>query len=136
LNLAPTEVLEALNRLLDDNRGSFMKLELALKFTCLEVYVPEKDLVVKAHPQFRLFATQNPIGRYAGRKRLSRAFLNRFVVLNIKQPSDNELVEIVCKRCQVQKSAADIMINVMEKLKEMRSNMNLFSSTDAFMTLR
>ncbi|KAI6182875.1 Midasin [Aphelenchoides bicaudatus] len=121
LNLAPTEVLEALNRLLDDNR---------------EVYVPEKDLVIKAHPQFRLFATQNPIGRYAGRKRLSRAFLNRFVVLNIKQPSNNELVEIVVKRCKVHKSAADIMINVMEKLKELRSGMNLFSSTDAFMTLR
>lgn len=113
--------MEALNRLLDDNR---------------EVYVPERDQVVRADPQFRLFATQNPIGRYSGRKRLSRAFLNRFVVLNIQQPPNNELVEIVCKRCKVQKSAADIMINVMEKLKELRSAMSLFSSTDSFMTLR
>jgi len=42
LNLAPSEVLEALNRLLDDNR---------------ELVIPETQEVVKAHPAFRLFAT-------------------------------------------------------------------------------
>lgn len=51
LNLAPTEVLEALNRLLDDNR---------------ELFVPELQEVVKPHPEFMLFATQNPPGAYAG----------------------------------------------------------------------
>lgn len=106
------------------------------RLSSLEVYVPEKDQIVKAHPQFRLFATQNPVARYSGRKRLSRALLNRFVVLDIQQPPNNELVEIVCKRCRIQKSAADIMISVMEKLKELRSSMSLFSSTDSFMTLR
>jgi midasin (ATPase involved in ribosome maturation) len=45
LNLAPSEVLEALNRLLDDNR---------------ELYIPETQEVVKPHPRFMLFATQNP----------------------------------------------------------------------------
>ena len=43
----PSEVLEALNRLLDDNR---------------ELYVPETQQAHKAHPHFRLFATQNPAG--------------------------------------------------------------------------
>jgi midasin len=42
LNLAPSEVLEALNRLLDDNR---------------EVNIVETQTVIKAHPQFRIFAT-------------------------------------------------------------------------------
>jgi hypothetical protein len=51
LNLAPTEVLEALNRLLDDNR---------------ELFVPELQEVVKPHPHFMLFGTQNPPGTYAG----------------------------------------------------------------------
>lgn len=53
LNLAPTDVLEALNRLLDDNR---------------ELFVAETQEVVKAHPRFMLFATQNPPGLYGGRK--------------------------------------------------------------------
>jgi midasin len=49
LNLAPTDVLEALNRLLDDNR---------------ELYIPETQETVKAHPMFMLFATQNPPGKF------------------------------------------------------------------------
>lgn len=53
LNLAPSEVLEALNRLLDDNR---------------EIFIPETQETVKAHPAFQLFATQNPPGLYGGRK--------------------------------------------------------------------
>lgn len=53
LNLAPTDVLEALNRVLDDNR---------------ELFIPETQTIVKAHPGFRLFATQNPPGLYGGRK--------------------------------------------------------------------
>ncbi len=44
-------------RLLDDNR---------------ELYVPELQEVVRPHPHFMLFATQNPPGIYAGRKTLSR----------------------------------------------------------------
>lgn len=53
LNLAPTDVLEALNRLLDDNR---------------ELFITETQETVKAHPRFMLFATQNPPGLYGGRK--------------------------------------------------------------------
>lgn len=53
LNLAPSDVLEALNRVLDDNR---------------ELFIPETQTLVKAHPKFMLFATQNPPGLYGGRK--------------------------------------------------------------------
>ncbi len=53
LNLAPTEVLEALNRVLDDNR---------------ELFIPENQELVRAHPNFLIFGTQNPPGIYAGRK--------------------------------------------------------------------
>lgn len=53
LNLAPSDVLEALNRLLDDNR---------------ELFIAETQTTVKAHPRFLLFATQNPPGLYGGRK--------------------------------------------------------------------
>ena len=53
LNLAPSEVLEALNRVLDDNR---------------ELFIAETQTTVKANHNFRLFATQNPPGLYGGRK--------------------------------------------------------------------
>lgn len=53
LNLAPSDVLEALNRVLDENR---------------ELYIPETQTTVKANCKFRLFATQNPPGLYGGRK--------------------------------------------------------------------
>ena len=108
-------------QLLDDNR---------------EVYVPEKDEVVRADSRFRIFATQNPVGAYAGRKRLSRAFLNRFVVLNVQPPPADELAAIVCARCGVHATAAALMIDVMTELKRLRSGARLFSAADAFMTLR
>jgi midasin len=66
LNLAPSEVLEALNRLLDDNR---------------ELYVPETQETVRPHAHFALFATQNPVGLYGGRKPLSQALRNRSIRL-------------------------------------------------------
>lgn len=53
LNLAPSDVLEALNRLLDDNR---------------ELLISETQETVKAHNSFLLFATQNPPATYGGRK--------------------------------------------------------------------
>lgn len=67
LNLAPSEVLEALNRLLDDNR---------------ELFIPETQQTIKPHPNFLLFATQNPPGIYGGRKvlfSLSRTFSHNFL---------------------------------------------------------
>ncbi len=47
-------MLEALNRLLDDHR---------------ELYLAETNETVRAHPDFAVFATQNPAGgAYGGRK--------------------------------------------------------------------
>lgn len=64
LNLAPSEVLEALNRLLDDN---------------CELFISDTQETIRPHRQLRIFATQNPAGIYGGRKLLSRAFRNRFL---------------------------------------------------------
>jgi hypothetical protein len=84
LNLAPSEVLEALNRLLDDNR---------------ELYISETQETVKPHPHFRLFATQNPAGAYGGRKALSRAFRNRFVEIHMGDIPNDEVRRMpTCRR--------------------------------------
>jgi midasin len=76
LNLAKTEILECLNRLLDDNR---------------ELFIPEQQCHIKPHRWFRIFATQNPVS-YAGRKVLSRAFKNRFINIDFNNISVEDII--------------------------------------------
>ena len=51
--------------------------------------------MVKAHQGFRIFATQNPTEGYGGRKELSEAFKNRFVMINVPEVPVEELSEIL-----------------------------------------
>ena len=102
LNLAPSEALEFLNRLLDDNR---------------ELFIPETQETVKAHSNFMLFATQNPPGSYGGRKMLSRAFRNRFIELHFNDIPANELEFILHKRCKMALSYTKKMVHVMKDLQ-------------------
>ncbi|KAF8562123.1 hypothetical protein P879_04155 [Paragonimus westermani] len=121
LNLAPTDILEALNRVLDDNRT---------------VFIPDTQEVVRAHSHFRLFATQNPPGLYAGRKMLSRALRNRFIELHFDPIPRDELEIILEKRCALPRSRAHRLVEVMHRLQLARCNSNLFQGKDSFITLR
>nr|XP_045010044.1 midasin isoform X2 [Jaculus jaculus] len=121
LNLAPTDVLEALNRLLDDNR---------------ELLVTETQEVVKAHPRFMLFATQNPPGLYGGRKVLSRAFRNRFVELHFDELPSTELEIILHKRCSLPPSYCSKLVKVMLDLQSYRRSSSVFAGKQGFITLR
>lgn len=121
LNLAPSEVLEALNRLLDDNR---------------ELYLAEVNETVKPHADFRLFATQNPSGAYGGRKPLSRAFRNRFVELHVSDIPSAEMVTILEQRCGCPPSHAKILVAVMNELRQRRSTSGLFLGKDGYITPR
>ncbi|XP_039293225.1 midasin-like [Nilaparvata lugens] len=121
LNLAPTDVLEALNRVLDDNR---------------ELYIPETQQLVKADPRFRLFATQNPPGLYGGRKMLSRAFRNRFVELHFDEIPPLELEVILQKRCEMPSSYCKKLVAVMTDLQMRRRGSAAFAGKQGFITLR
>nr|XP_036870003.1 midasin [Manis javanica] len=121
LNLAPTDVLEALNRLLDDNR---------------ELLITETQEVVKAHPGFMLFATQNPPGLYGGRKVLSRAFRNRFVELHFDELPSSELETILHKRCSLPPSYCSKLVKVMVDLQSYRRSSSVFAGKQGFITLR
>eukprot|EP01043_Picozoa_sp_COSAG02_P021158 COSAG02_NODE_1067_length_14816_cov_16.863219_1_plen_4938_part_11 len=121
LNLAPSEVLEALNRLLDGNR---------------ELFIPETQEIVKPHPHFRLFATQNPPGAYGGRKTLSRAFRNRFLELQVDESTSAELQLILELRCGIAMSFAKRIIDVMKALQQARQGSRLFSGKSGFITPR
>lgn len=121
LNLAPSDVLEALNRVLDDNR---------------ELFIPETQQVVKADPNFMLFATQNPPGLYGGRKMLSRAFRNRFVELHFDEIPRNELETILHQRCHIPPTYSKKMIAVMADLQVRRRGSAAVQGKDGFITLR
>ncbi|XP_071901315.1 midasin-like isoform X1 [Coffea arabica] len=121
LNLAPSDVLEALNRLLDDNR---------------ELYIPELREVVRAHPGFMLFATQNPPNIYGGRKMLSRAFRNRFVEIHVDEIPEDELSTILEKRCKIPASYAKKMVDVMKELQLYRQSSKVFAGKQGYITPR
>lgn len=63
LNLASQSVLEGLNSCLDHRTT---------------VYIPELSREFHCHPNFRVFAAQNPTHQGGGRKGLPKSFLNRF----------------------------------------------------------
>lgn len=121
LNLAPTDVLEALNRLLDDNR---------------ELFIPETQEVVHPHPDFMIFATQNPPGLYGGRKVLSRAFRNRFLELHFDDIPQDELEIILRERCKIAPSYAKRIVEVYRQLSVRRQSSRLFEQKNSFATLR
>jgi midasin len=121
LNLAPTDVLEALNRLLDDNR---------------ELLIPETQEVVRPHPDFMLFATQNPAGLYGGRKVLSRAFRNRFLELHFDDIPEEELEIILRERTQIAPSSCARIVAGYKKLSMLRQTSRLFEQRNSFATLR
>ena len=121
LNLAPSEVLEALNRLLDDNR---------------ELYISETQEIVRPHDSFRLFATQNPSGIYGGRKPLSRAFRNRFVEIHMGDIPNEEMVTILEKRCGCAPSHSKLLVKVMTQLQTRRSKTSVFQGKNGLITPR
>ncbi|CAK7271995.1 AAA ATPase midasin [Sporothrix epigloea] len=122
LNLAPTEVLEALNRLLDDNR---------------ELLIPETQEIVRPHENFMLFATQNPPGLYGGRKVLSRAFRNRFLELHYDDIPEDELGYILQMRCRnTAPSDCERIVAVYKELSRLRQTSRVFEQKNSFATLR
>lgn len=121
LNLAPTDVLEALNRLLDDNR---------------ELFIPETQEIVHPHPDFMIFATQNPPGLYGGRKMLSRAFRNRFLELHFDDIPQDELEIILRDRCKIAPTYGKKIVEVYRQLSFQRQSTRLFEQKNSFATLR
>lgn len=117
LNLAPTEVLECLNRLLDSNR---------------ELFVPGTQECIRAHEDFALFATQNPAesADYKNRKHLSKAFRNRFVEIYVEDKTKEE-VEAILLAKKIGKVHARVLLEIYEQLRILTNN-----RTHEYITLR
>ncbi|GBE59483.1 ATPase associated with various cellular activities (AAA) family protein [Babesia ovata] len=122
LNLAPSQILEALNRILDDNR---------------EVYVPETGETIKSHPEFMIFATQNPANSiYGGRKQLSKAFCNRFVQLYMEGLDTVDLQEVLHQRCAIPLSRAEKIVSAFQTMQSCPMNSMAFERHSVLITLR
>ena len=121
LNLAPSDVLEALNRLLDDNR---------------ELYIPETGEIIKPAPGFFLFATQNPAGVYGGRKPLSRAFRNRFIEIYIGDLPYTEVEEIVSSSCGIPPKQGKMLVAVMKDMQMRRQQSSMLQGKHGSITTR
>lgn len=79
MNLASQTVLEGLNAVLD-YRGT--------------VYIPELGRSFARHPDFRVFAAQNPLQQGGGRKGLPKSFLNRFTKVYLQEHTAADLFMI------------------------------------------
>eukprot|EP00371_Babesia_bovis_P002713 XP_001611360.1 ATPase associated with various cellular activities (AAA) family protein [Babesia bovis T2Bo] len=122
LNLAPSQVLEAINRILDDNR---------------EIYIPETGETIKSHPEFMIFATQNPANSiYGGRKQLSKAFCNRFVQLYIDCLDSVDLQQVLHQRCLIPLSRAERIVSTFQALLTCPLNSMAFERHSVMITLR
>lgn len=82
MNLAQQSILEGLNSVLDHRRA---------------VYIPELGVEYACHPDFFVFACQNPSSSSSatsGRKTLPQSFLNRFakIYLNDLTLEDYEVI--------------------------------------------
>lgn len=121
LNLAPSDVLEALNRLMDDNR---------------ELYIAETGETVRPAEGFCLFATQNPAGAYGGRKPLSRAFRNRFLEIAVCELPAVEIEDIVTKACGIAPRFAHMLVSTMTDLQARRQQSTLYQGRQGAVTTR
>lgn len=125
INAAQPEILFTLNSLLDDDRY---------------VVIEEKDgEVVHPHPNFRLFASMNPTGRYTGTKELNIALKSRFAVVQFPETDKNKQVSIMRShfpemRDKFMKILAEISFNVNKNYHEGKSEL-FISPRDLLMVL-
>ena len=104
MNLASQSVLEGLNACLD-HRG--------------EAYIPELDRSFPRHPDFKVFAAQNPQYQGGGRKGLPKSFVNRFSVVYMDVLKHEDLLLISAQIFpNVLRADCAKMIQFMTKLEE------------------
>lgn len=104
MNLASQSVLEGLNAVFD-HRGT--------------VYIPELDRYFSRHPNFRIFAAQNPLHQGSGRKGLPKSFLNRFTKVYMEQLSAQDLI-LICQHLApfIPESVIRLMVEFNCKLQD------------------
>lgn len=110
INAAAAEILFILHSVMDDDRS---------------VMLAQNDgEVIKAHKDFRLFATMNPTSTHAGTKELNGALLSRFgLVLDIVEPEDWAIKAILEEKAPG--CSADKLVYLFNDLKKAHEDMRI-----------
>jgi midasin len=103
INLAPSQILERMNSLLDED-------------ACVMVTEHRGEKVVP-DPDFRLFAARNPL-RYKGRQRLSRAFVNKFTQIYVREHPEAEMEQILVNK-GLEPKVAEAMIDRLGRVRQL-----------------
>jgi midasin len=112
LNLASQQVLEGLNACLD-HRSS--------------IYIPELDRHFSCHPEFRVFAAQNPHHQGGGRKGLPKSFVNRFTQVFIDALTTADHAYICCSLFpNIKEDIIHKIIAFNERVKHEIMDLNMF----------
>lgn len=113
INVALPEILFVLHSLLDDD-----------KF----VVVANNDgKIVKPHPDFRFFATMNPVSEYSGTKELNKAFQSRFgVIVNVQYPDPPTEALIIHTKTGINMTHASMMADVGLLLRHAKAEEKIF----------
>lgn len=99
INVALPEILFVLHSLLDDERAVLVS--------------HHEGEVVKPHPDFRFFATMNPVDEYAGTKDLNKAFKSRFgMILELNYPTPAQERKIVEGKGQTSPEVASLLVDI------------------------
>lgn len=97
INMALPEVLAVFQSLLDDER---------------KLIVPATNEVIDVHPDFRLFATMNPVQEYAGTKELNKALKSRFgMTIEVDYVKPEVEVQIVKQKCNIKIEQANTIVD-------------------------
>eukprot|EP00924_Labyrinthula_sp_SR-Ha-C_P005664 snap_masked-scaffold_14-processed-gene-1.5-mRNA-1 protein AED:0.22 eAED:0.22 QI:0/-1/0/1/-1/1/1/0/4800 len=121
LNLCSSEILESLNRILDDNK---------------EAFIPQTQEKVIAHDNFMIFATQNPTSGYVGRKSLSKALRSRFVEIRVEGLPDKDIELIIERRCKLPPKIASLMASVKNEIGIRRQKSQVFRASANLLSVR
>lgn len=115
MNLAHQSVLEGLNAILDHRKT---------------VYIPELNQEFKCHPDFFIFASQNPIEHGIGRKNLPKSFLNRFTKIYLEDLTDQNYFDII--KCRFGQYCTDeeikALITMTHELESLVSRLEIIIS--------
>lgn len=103
MNLAPQPVLEGLNSCLD-HRG--------------EVHIPELGRTFRRHPDFRIFAAQNPLHQGGSRKGLPRSFVDRFSLVYMSELTPGDMLILARQIApEVPEEATSRIVDAVERLR-------------------